>query len=165
MSVDHPSGTRPQPAEPLGELRFHRLLVAVDGSVNGELALSAAVTAARRDHATLTLIGVSTDISRWPPGPGYDATLQERVDTQAQRVLRDAVERIPAEIGVTTLFRRGRPGPEIVAAAEAGDYDAVMVGARGRGRVGAMVGSVSSYVLHHVHDVAVFVAHAPTEGH
>ena len=34
----------------LGELRFNRLLVAIDGSANAELALSAAVTAARRDN-------------------------------------------------------------------------------------------------------------------
>jgi nucleotide-binding universal stress UspA family protein len=31
------------------------------------------------------------------------------------------------------------------------------------GRVGALMGSVSSYVLHHA-DIAVFVAHAPRDG-
>jgi nucleotide-binding universal stress UspA family protein len=39
-------------------------------------------------------------------------------------------------------------------------YDAILVGARGVGRVRGMMGSVSQYVLHHS-GVAVFVAHAP----
>ena len=40
--------------------------------------------------------------------------------------------------------------------------DAILLGARGVGRVGALVGSVSSYVMHHS-DTAVFVAHAPRQ--
>jgi nucleotide-binding universal stress UspA family protein len=42
------------------------------------------------------------------------------------------------------------------------DYDAILLGARGVGRVGALIGSVSSYVMHHA-DTAVFVAHAPRQ--
>jgi nucleotide-binding universal stress UspA family protein len=61
---------------------------------------------------------------------------------------------------VTKQLRHGKAGPEIVAEARAHDYDAILVGARGVGRVGALIGSVSSYVLHHA-DTAVFVAHAP----
>ena len=72
------------------------------------------------------------------------------------------IARIPADIAVHTIYRRGKAGPEIVKAAKEGDYDAIIVGARGVGRVGAMLGSVSSYVLHHS-DIAVFVAHAPRE--
>jgi nucleotide-binding universal stress UspA family protein len=45
----------------LGELHLHRLLVAVDGSHTAELALSAAVTAARRDNAAITLLVVTPD--------------------------------------------------------------------------------------------------------
>jgi nucleotide-binding universal stress UspA family protein len=47
-----------------------------------------------------------------------------------------------------------------VAQSKEHDYDAILLGARGVGRVGALVGSVSSYVMHHA-DTAVFVAHAP----
>jgi nucleotide-binding universal stress UspA family protein len=161
VDVDHPTRTRPEPAEPLGELRYNRLLVAVDGSRGAELALSAAVTVAKRDRATLTLISVSPDVSRWPSGAAYDPNLQHDADEDAQRLLREAVDRIPADIGVKTLFRRGQPGPEIAKVAACGEYDALMVGARGVGRVGALFGSVSSYLLHHVEDVPVFVAHAP----
>jgi nucleotide-binding universal stress UspA family protein len=150
---------------PLGELRYRRLLVAIDGSQNADLALSAAVTAARRDAASLTLIAVAPDViagaSRWPPSPVVATRPpQEEVDAEAERLLREAVDRIPAEIPVTRLLRRGKPGPEIVAEARSGDYDAILLGARGVGRIGALIGSVSQYVLHHA-DTAVFVAHAP----
>jgi nucleotide-binding universal stress UspA family protein len=83
-----------------------------------------------------------------------------RGDAEAEQILRDAVAKVPEDIPVKTLVRRGKPGREIVAQALGCDYDAILLCARGVGRVGALVGSVSSYVMHHA-DVAVFVAHAP----
>jgi nucleotide-binding universal stress UspA family protein len=145
------------------ELRLSRLLVAVDGSENAALALSAAVTAARRDHAAITLIGVAPDVrcdARLAMANVDPGSLQTELDAEAQRVLREAVAALPEDLPVTTLFRRGKAGPAIVAAAAEQPYDAILVGARGLGRVGALIGSVSQHVLHHA-DVAVFVAHAP----
>jgi nucleotide-binding universal stress UspA family protein len=160
-----PALTEPRTAASLDELHFHRLLVALDGSANADLALQAAVTAARRDHAAVTLLVVVPDMIaesvRWPAGAPDPRTLQDDADAAAQATLRDAVDRIPQDIPVTTVIRRGKPGREIVAQAQARDYDAILVGARGLGRVGALVGSVSSYVLHHA-QTAVFVAHAPS---
>ncbi|MGZ6694171.1 MAG: universal stress protein [Solirubrobacteraceae bacterium] len=151
-------------SEPLAELSFHRLLVAVDGSENSDLALSAAITAARRSNATVALISVSRDVmatATWPGTPAPPAQLQEDADAYAQKVLREAAERIPQDVGVTTIFKRGKAGPVIVAEAAAGGYDAILLGARGLGRVGALLGSVSNHVLHHA-TIAVFVAHAPS---
>jgi nucleotide-binding universal stress UspA family protein len=149
---------------PLDELHLHRLLVALDGSPSAELALAAALTAAQRDHAQLTLLAVVPDAFAQAAGsiaPAADpARLQEEADAYGQRLLRDAVERLPDVIPVTTVVRRGKPGPEIVAQSRGADYDAIIMGARGVGRVAALIGSVSSYVLHHA-DAAVFVAHAP----
>lgn len=148
----------------LEELRYRRLLVAIDGSANADLALAMAVTAARRDNASLAIVSVApdvSDVSRW--GTTIDVgRLQDDADAETQATLRRAVDRIPGELPVTTIFRRGKAGPEIVALANGGGYDAVMLGARGVGRVGALLGSVSGHVLHHA-DVAVFVAHAPRE--
>ena len=150
----------------LGELRYNRLLVAIDGSANAELALSAAVTAARRDNSALTLICVAPDVraeaSRWPGALVVPQPPQSEVDATAERTLRQAVARIPADLPVETIVRRGAPGPQIVAQARAGCYDAILLGARGVGRISALVGSVSQYVLNHA-DIAVFVAHAPRE--
>ena len=160
------SDQAPPPAI-VGELRFHRLLVALDGSASGDLALSAAVTAARRDGAALTLVTVARDVvadaSSVAGGdglPGADAGRGRRggrAPASARRRIR-----VPDDVLVRTVVRRGRAGPEIVAEAGAGTYDAILLGARGVGRIGALLGSVSQHVLHHA-DVAVFVAHAPRE--
>jgi nucleotide-binding universal stress UspA family protein len=153
---------------PLEELHLHRLLVALDGSANAELALAIAVTAARRDHAQLTLMTVVPDVrtesAGWIALVADPTQLQQEADAYAQRVLRDAVDRLPDAIPATTVLRHGRRGPEIVAQARCGDYDAIVMGARGVGRVAALIGSVSSYVLHHA-ETAVFIAHAPRASH
>jgi nucleotide-binding universal stress UspA family protein len=157
--------TLPEPAAVLPELCLHRLLVAIDGSANAELALSAAITAARRDHATVTLLLVGPDLAAGPAawsvplGAGAD---QAAVDDECRRTLEAAAARIPDDVSVTALYRRGKAGPQIVKAAREGDYDAILLGARGVGRVHALMGSVSHHVLHHA-EIAVFVAHAPRE--
>jgi nucleotide-binding universal stress UspA family protein len=148
----------------LSELHLHRLLVAVDDSDTAELALSAAVTAARRDNAAVTLLAVTPDFvaesHNWLAGSPDPVTLQEEADEEMRRLLCDTVDRIPDDIPVTKCLRHGKAGPEIVAHSKEHDYDAILLGARGVGRVGALVGSVSSYVMRHA-DTAVFVAHAP----
>jgi nucleotide-binding universal stress UspA family protein len=159
------TSTAPEPTTTLGELHFHRLLVAVDGSHTADLALAAAVTAARRDNAAITLLAVVPDIvaeSRtfWIAGAPDPTVLQQQADADAQRMLGQTVERIPADIPVTTIMRHGKAGPEIVAQAGEHDYDAILLGARGVGRVGALIGSVSTHVLRHA-STSVFVAHAP----
>ena len=101
------------------------------------------------------------------PDADYDSLLaemgklQEELDERAQQTLRDAAARVPHHIPVTTLFRRGRAGAEIVAEANTGNHDAVFVGARGVGRVAALIGSVSQYVVRHA-EVFVIVVHAPS---
>ena len=147
----------------LAELHFHRLLVAIDGSDNAELALAAAMTASRRDNGRLTLISVAPKVMRTAAfGSAIISPeqLQREADVEAERILRKAVGRLPADVPATTIFRQGRPGPEIVAEARKGDYDAILLGARGVGRVGALIGSVSQHVLHHA-DIPVIVIHAP----
>ena len=145
------------------DMVFHDILVAVDGSKDAALALAAAILAVQRNHARLTVIAVAEDVTRRPGAIAFDPTLQQRVDESTEEHLRDAVTAIPQEIPVTTLFRRGRPGPAIVAAAKEGEHDAILLGARGVGRVGSLMGSVSQHVLHHA-SVTVFVAHAPRGG-
>jgi len=164
--VSEESSTPEPGGLPLGELRFNRLLVAIDGSGSGELALAAAVTAARRDNSALTLMTVVPDMvgesARWGPGGPDPVSLQGDADEEAAATLRAAVDRFPPDIAVTTVVRRGRAGPEIIAQAREHDYDAILLGARGLGRVAALIGSVSSYVVRHA-QVAVFVAHAPRD--
>jgi nucleotide-binding universal stress UspA family protein len=142
------------------DMVFRDILVAVDGSKDAALALAAAILAVQRNHARLTVIAVAEDVTRRPGALAFDPTLQQQVDRATEEHLRDAVASVPDDIPVTTLFRRGRAGPAIVTAAEEGEHDAILLGARGVGRVGALMGSVSQHVLHNA-SVTVFVAHAP----
>ena len=147
----------------LEEIRIRRLLVAIDGSDSSTLALRAAITVARRDNAALTLLCVAPDaahdLGRFAAAAGVPPTSQAELDAEAEKILRRTVELVPEDVPVRTIVRRGRPGPAIVAHAREDTYDAILVGARGVGRVAAIVGSVSAYVLSHA-DVDVFVAHA-----
>jgi nucleotide-binding universal stress UspA family protein len=158
----------PAPA-PLDELHVRRLLVAIDGSSSAELAIRAAVTAGHTDHAAITLLVVVPDMiaeaTRWPVSGAPDpARMQREADDEARRLLAAVVDRLPADLPVKTLVRHGKPGPEICAQAkECGEYDAILLGARGVGRVGALTGSVSSYVMHHA-DATVIVVHPPRDG-
>src|SRR4029079_15349373 len=82
----------------LEELHLHRVLVAIDGSESAELALRAAVTVARQDHAAISLLVVIPDvfaqITRWPvPGSTDPAALQDQVEREAAELLRTTVER------------------------------------------------------------------------
>jgi nucleotide-binding universal stress UspA family protein len=150
----------------LGELEFRRLLVAIDGSGNSELALSAAITAARRSNAAVTLVYVAPDVvadaARFPSAAQYVPSDQDEVDRHGEHVLSRAVDVIPDDIPVTKILRRGRAGEQIVAASNESNYDAILMGARGVGRIGALLGSVSQYVTRHA-KIAVFVAHAPRD--
>ena len=151
-------------AAPLEDFSLHRVLVAVDGSPTADLAVRAAITAARVDHAAITLIGVAPDVehdlSRFAAVAGVAPPRQDEVDEAAGKVLRDVAVRMPDDVPVTTVLRRGRPGPEIVAEAAAHPYDGIILGARGLGRVGTLVGSVSSYALRHA-PTTVVVVHGP----
>jgi nucleotide-binding universal stress UspA family protein len=150
------------PGDAAIELHFRRVLVAIDGSSASRLALAAAVTAARRDGALLTVMtgvrDVAADAARWSAAPMVPTDSQDAADDDAERVLRAAVNSLPKDIGVRTVLRRGKAGPCIVEEADHGSYDAVFLGARGLGRIAAMVGSVSQYVVHHA-TTAVFIAH------
>jgi nucleotide-binding universal stress UspA family protein len=149
----------------IDEVHFRRLLVAVDGSPSSDLALAGAVTIARRDNAAMTLICVAPDVvaetARWP-WTALPPADQASADRFAEQILRDALDRIPEDIPARRIVKRGRPGPAIVEEARSSNYDAILMGARGVGRMGALLGSVSQHVMHHA-EVPVFVAHAPPE--
>jgi nucleotide-binding universal stress UspA family protein len=149
----------PEPSPP-----YRSVLVAVDGSSHADLALERAIGLAQRDHSRLTVMTVVPNVresaaAAWnvPVDPN---ALQEQADREGQRVLRAAIDTVPDDLPVSSLLRHGHAGPEIIAEIKRSDHDAVILGARGLGRIGSFSGSVSQYVLHHA-KIAVYVAHAP----
>jgi nucleotide-binding universal stress UspA family protein len=145
---------------------FHRVLVAIDGSRHSDLALAMALAVSERDRARLTILTVIPNVNESAAlayGAGVDpVALQLDADRGAERTMRAALDAVPDDQPVDSIQRRGHAGPEIVAQVKAGNHDAVILGARGLGRIGAMFGSVSQHVLHHA-GVAVFVGHLPED--
>ena len=136
---------------------YHRILVALDGSPDSDRALDEAIALAADQHARLTLVTVVTP----PSGLAAMAPpLPEDPDEAFAALLRDAVERVPQDVSVTRQVRHGNPAHEIVAAAEEGTNDLIVIGSRGHGRFAdALLGSVSRAVVHGSH-VPVLVARA-----
>src|SRR3954451_19261581 len=143
---------------------FRSILVAVDGSRHADIALAMAIALAERDHARLTILTVVPNITESAAmayGSGVDPVAMQRdADGAAERTMRAALDAIPADQPVESVQRHGHAGPEIVAQVKAGDHDAVVLGARGLGRIGSMFGSVSQHVLHNA-PAAVFIGHLP----
>jgi nucleotide-binding universal stress UspA family protein len=143
---------------------FRRILVAVDGSRHADLALAMAIALAERDHARLTVMTVVpkvTESAAMAYGSGVDPVAMQRdADHAADKTIRAALDAVPDDQPVESVQRSGHAGPEIVAQAKEGDHDAIVLGARGLGRIGSMFGSVSQHVLHHA-KAAVFVGHLP----
>jgi nucleotide-binding universal stress UspA family protein len=143
---------------------FRRILVAVDGSRHADLALAMAIALAERDRSRLTILTVIPNITESAAmayGSGVDPVAMQRdADNGAERTMRAALDAVPDDQPVESVQRRGHAGPEIVAQVKAGDHDAVILGARGLGRIGSMFGSVSQHVLHNA-PAAVFIGHLP----
>jgi nucleotide-binding universal stress UspA family protein len=123
---------------------YRRILVAVDGSADAEAALRHAVDLARDQNALMTLLTVA------PPQQtpvGAAASTPPDLLSFHQKLLREATDSIPADIGVTTRLERGNPAETILRIA-AEDHDLVVMGSHGHSRVHrALLGSVSERVL------------------
>jgi nucleotide-binding universal stress UspA family protein len=119
---------------------------------------------ARAHRSRLTLISVaSRGAWRYLAGPyvGMMPT-QEDTDAAAERTIATARARIDDDIPVTTVIGRGAPADAILARAEAGNHDLIVMGSRGHGpAASALLGSVSQHVLHHSR-VPVLIVHEPT---
>lgn len=123
---------------------YHRILVAVDGSPDAAAALRHAATLARDQNARITLLTVV------PPAPqpvAVGATASPDLLDVHERLLREATDSLPDDVGVTTRLERGNPAETILHVAAEG-HDLVVLGSHGHSRVHrALLGSVSERVL------------------
>ena len=124
---------------------YHRILVAIDGSPDAEAALHHAATLARDQNALITLLTVAPPPST-PIGVSASAP-PDLLDFHA-RILREATDGVPDDIGVTTRLERGNAAETILAIAREEEHDLVVMGSHGHSRVHrALLGSVSEKVL------------------
>jgi len=143
---------------------FRSILVGFDGSSHAKRALVEAVALAQAHHAALTVMTVVPDprslagIGTLGYGAPDLARARSELEKDYARGLDAAVDALPADLPVTKRIVHGKPGPELVKATREDNHDLVVVGSRGRGTAASLVlGSVSSYVLHHLAGAALVV--------
>jgi nucleotide-binding universal stress UspA family protein len=145
---------------------FKNILVALDGSPDADQALPQAIDLGESEHARLTLFSAVVS----PPSAAYIgaaggvmATLARDAETEAEAILREAVQQVPDGVSVSSVLSREPVRPALIRQIEDGAHDLVVMGSRGRGALrSALLGSVSHYVLHHS-PVAVLIVHAEPE--
>jgi nucleotide-binding universal stress UspA family protein len=144
---------------------FRSILVALDGSLVSTAALEQAIDLARDEGARLTLISVAAPLRWRPVGPYYvPLPSDDELERQAQEVLDHAEARVPEDVSVSTVLRRGEAAKAILERVEQGEHDLVVMGSRGLGRAASLLlGSVSRDVVAHS-PVPVLIARART-GH
>jgi nucleotide-binding universal stress UspA family protein len=143
---------------------FHRILVAFDASAHAEQALAEAVELAQAISAELTVLTVAPDVYDMTLGyvapPADFQGVSEQIEQGFQTMLDSAVERVPGDLPVTKILRRGDAAREIVDEARKDNHDLIVMGSRGRGDFRALLlGSVSHNVLQSS-PVPVLVVHA-----
>jgi nucleotide-binding universal stress UspA family protein len=112
---------------------FHRILVGVDDSKAAREALARAVELVEAGHGRLGLLSSAPS----PPpltaaGPLVLPVSRERLEEEllkwAERNVEEAARHVPAEIPITKLVTRGRPGAALLKEARTGCWDLVVVG-------------------------------------
>jgi nucleotide-binding universal stress UspA family protein len=144
--------------------RYPRILVAFDETPAASFALRHVVPYAVEQRSQLTLLTVVSHPPRSVAAAGVSLRqLEAQMETEAATHLREVAATLPKELSVTTVLRHGDPAEEILGVLREQPFDLLCMGARGRGRVtGALLGSVSTAVLHHS-PVPVIVLHPPPD--
>jgi nucleotide-binding universal stress UspA family protein len=142
---------------------FQNILVAIDGSPDADQALTQAIDLAESEHTRLTVFSAVVT----PPAVAYagvnggvTANLIRDAESETERILRSAVQRVPNGVSVSTVLGSEPVRQALMRQITAGHHDLVVMGSRGRGALrSVLLGSVSHYVLHHS-PIPVLIMHA-----
>jgi nucleotide-binding universal stress UspA family protein len=147
---------------------FEKVLVALDGSEHSERALETAIQIAKKFRAKMTLLHVYSvtvpaiiapePTTLTPAGvpvvtSAEVAKMVEAARMVGNRVLIDGEQKAKsANVKVETVLREGNTVQEIVALAKEGEFDLIVMGARGISRIRELLmGSVSEGVIKNAH--------------
>ncbi|MDH6363865.1 nucleotide-binding universal stress UspA family protein [Enterococcus sp. PF1-24] len=130
--------------------QYKKIMVAVDGSAEAELAFKKAVNVAKRNEAELLLAHV-IDTRAFQTVSSFDGVLAEQATEMAKQTLKDYQNEAEDHgvKSVTTAIEFGSPKP-IIAKQMPKDHevDLIMLGATGLNAVERLfIGSVSEYVI------------------
>jgi nucleotide-binding universal stress UspA family protein len=121
-----------------------KILLAYDGFPQSDHALERAAELAAEENAEVTVMSVVPPDARGSKSGGHVG-----IRPHAHEDVARAHESLAAQ-GIASEMRieHGEPSEEILRVADEGDYDLVVVGSRGLGRLGSlMLGSVSKDVV------------------
>jgi nucleotide-binding universal stress UspA family protein len=142
---------------------YRNILVAVDGSPDAEAALAHAGKLARDQHARLTLLTAIPPLPATALLASGAAPPRSEVVRHYAELQRRAADGLPDDVGVTTLLVEGQPARALIEHARSGEFDLIVMGSRGHGRLhGALLGCVSQKVLH-ASPIPVLLTRAPRE--
>jgi nucleotide-binding universal stress UspA family protein len=127
---------------------FRNILIAYDGSPTSRSALAQAYQLAQAEDADVTVVTVAPSVAPLAAlAPLSVEGLRDELDRWARTKLDEAKVAAPDELTVRTVERKGHVGDEIVAEIESRDYDLVVLGSRGHGRLATeILGSVNNHV-------------------
>jgi nucleotide-binding universal stress UspA family protein len=130
---------------------FSKILVAYDGSPTSRSALTQAYELAQTEDADVTVVTVAPSVAPLAAiAPVSVEGLRAELDRWARAKLDEAAAAAPDGLTVRVVERKGHVGDEIVAEIESGDYDLVVLGSRGHGRLATeILGSVNNHVHFH----------------
>ena len=126
---------------------YERILVPVDSSENSKVALKEAIKIAKLTGGKITAIHAYVS---WTPALIDDMhAWRAALKNAAKTILVDAQNIATAEdFKVETLLVEGNPVQEIVKTANSGNFDLIVMGARGVSKIEEiLLGSISSGVL------------------
>lgn len=133
---------------------FFKILAATDGSPDAKKALDYATSLAKTYGSSLTVMYVvhrRVYLAAEEAGFSPTAALVHDMEEQGERIL-DETKKTAQSKGVKadTVLVHGIPAEEILKKAQAGKYDIIVVGSRGRTAAKAfLLGSVSDKISHH----------------
>lgn len=126
---------------------YKKILVALDGSEHSNRALNEAINLSKMAGSEITMIHISPTKSSVILSSNQN--LYEKLKNDGENMLAEAKKKAESEgIKVQTLLLEGEVVNQIVTTAKKGDYDLIVVGARGLTELEAiMLGSISEGVL------------------
>ena len=143
---------------------FRNVLVVIDGSIDSREALDQAIDLAQRERSRLTLIAAERRV----PACAYLGVAAAvplavpATDPAAFDLMREAVARVPGDVPVTTIVSALPIRAALTHQLAQGSHDLVMLGARPCGRLRAVLGNLSHWLVRHSL-APVLVVHAEPE--
>ncbi|MBI2868005.1 MAG: universal stress protein [Chloroflexi bacterium] len=130
---------------------FKKVLVGYDGSPGSRTALSAALEMSRSSDVQLWCVSVEENLPAYASTVGEVQEEKERANQVFQALHREATEKA-ADLGIHlhTRLLAGYPAKAIVAFAQEGGFDLIVLGHSGRSGVwGNFLGSTAEKVTRH----------------